>query len=597
MKKFISLLFGILLFGQVGFAADYIPKTTCVDQGSSLASCTKTFVTSIGAKEAQIWYKHSSGTTSTYKFSTSVTIPTTTSVLVDKGARLSVDSGKTLTCRVARADTGAFTGAGTVELYNDVIDAGWFLSSGQPDGTADNSAEVQKAITALPSTGGKVILPYSANSYKFNITLPDNVILEGAGPHKSVVAPYTETSPVVAVSGGRAAIRNLYFDGTDDETSDYAIRHSRAEDGAGGGLLVEDCRFKDFVVGIYINNNYYNVIQRNSFSATATCIYGRNAFNRNIIRDNKFSSFDYGIALHYYPGVDTFTTHGNTIQDNSFETPNTGGIGEYYYNSGGHLSLHNYYEGFYAAHAWPVLEAGGPIVGWHTGSGNEAYLVDAEGRDFVKLGVETGMAVANRTDGSSATVTAITNENATNDKITMTLSGGTDNDWDVDDYFLIDIDSTTEFQGGNTFQNPHFVNQSDANKYVSGVNRLASGLHGSWGTLESGNISYNKVSGQALTANTPYIVDISAQISSFTRYALGTVRLSYTFTDTSGSSGYLTIRPVGGGANDNYAYHNFAGNGYISQTIDIPLSYGHKFSIMSTRAGTLNVKLHSVMKE
>jgi hypothetical protein len=115
--------------------------------------------------------------------------------------------------------------------------------------------------------------------------------------------------------------------------------------------------------------------------------------------------------------------------------------------------------------------------------------------------------------------------------------------------------------------------------------------------LESGNISYNKVSGQALTANTPYIVDISSQISSFTRHALGTVRLSYTFTDTSGSSGYLTIRPVGGGANDNYAYHNFAGNGYISQTIDIPLSYGHKFSIMSTRAGTLNVKLHSVMKE
>jgi hypothetical protein len=530
-----------------------------------------------------------------------LTVPENIRLLRVNGAILTVASGVTLTVNNLGpvGNSQFFAGDGTVELPAEPeINAAWFLTAGQPDGTTDNSADVQKAITALPSTGGEVVLPQlTSSSYKFNVTIPANTILRGVAPQKTKVGPYTDADPVVAVTGVRVAIRNINFDGAGEGVSDYAIRHNRALDGAGGGLLIEDCRFDDFTYGIDINNNYYNVIQRNTFDDVTYGIRGRNAFNRNTIRDNKFTGFDYAIAVLYDPAVDTYRSHGNTIQDNSFESPNPGGIAEYYYNSGGHLSLHNYYEGFSAASAWPVLEAGGPIVGWHTGSGDEAFLVDSAGRDFVKLGVAEGMTVYNKTDGSSATVTTIENGNAINDKITMTLSGGSGDDWDVDDYFLIDVDTTTEFRGGNTFQNPHCNSQADAYQLLEGVNTLVSSIFGSWTVTETGTLSYNKVSGQAITGGTPYEVDLTAQLSGYSRIALGKVKISYTFVNSSGAAGYLTFRPVGGGANDYYAYQNFDASSTVSETLEIPLSPDNRFWFHSTKSGTLTIKMHGILRE
>jgi hypothetical protein len=81
----------------------------------------------------------------------------------------------------------------------------------------------------------------------------------------------------------------------------------------------------------------------------------------------------------------------------------------------------------------------GNITGTHrVGAGdNRAYLEDEAGRNFVTLGVVVGMMIFNTTDGSSGQITAIGNGNATNDKLSVTLSGGTDDDFDESDSFEV----------------------------------------------------------------------------------------------------------------------------------------------------------------
>lgn len=82
----------------------------------------------------------------------------------------------------------------------------------------------------------------------------------------------------------------------------------------------------------------------------------------------------------------------------------------------------------------------GNITGTHkTGFANSAFLVDAEGRDFTTLGVVVGMMIFNTTDGSQGQITAIGNQDATNDKLTVTLAGGTDDDFDVADSFVVTV--------------------------------------------------------------------------------------------------------------------------------------------------------------
>lgn len=81
---------------------------------------------------------------------------------------------------------------------------------------------------------------------------------------------------------------------------------------------------------------------------------------------------------------------------------------------------------------------GGNIIGIQkTGFGNSAFYVDSEGRNFTTLGIIAGMTLENLTDGSKGLITAIGNQDATNDKITVALAGGTDNDFDVGDSVII----------------------------------------------------------------------------------------------------------------------------------------------------------------
>jgi hypothetical protein len=73
-------------------------------------------------------------------------------------------------------------------------------------------------------------------------------------------------------------------------------------------------------------------------------------------------------------------------------------------------------------------------TGTHTGANNQATLTDASA-DFVNEGVEIGMEIVNETDNSRGEITGVTVTT-----ITVTLLGGTDNDWDTNDVYYIMTD-------------------------------------------------------------------------------------------------------------------------------------------------------------
>lgn len=76
--------------------------------------------------------------------------------------------------------------------------------------------------------------------------------------------------------------------------------------------------------------------------------------------------------------------------------------------------------------------------GAHKWPANSSVLRDP-GKDFKSCGVQTGVLIKNITDGSEGLITAVTE-----DTITVTLSGGTDNDWDVGDEYEVYITDTYE---------------------------------------------------------------------------------------------------------------------------------------------------------
>lgn len=80
------------------------------------------------------------------------------------------------------------------------------------------------------------------------------------------------------------------------------------------------------------------------------------------------------------------------------------------------------------------------LTGTHNGADGSASLIDTT-KNFTTLGVRVGSAVKNVTDGSTATVTTITTTTNPSDTLTMTLTGGTDHDWDASDSYLITHDS------------------------------------------------------------------------------------------------------------------------------------------------------------
>jgi hypothetical protein len=73
------------------------------------------------------------------------------------------------------------------------------------------------------------------------------------------------------------------------------------------------------------------------------------------------------------------------------------------------------------------------VTGAHTGADNQTTLTDSNA-SFTTSGVETGQIIYNITDGSQGTVGSTITQTTISD---CNLDGGTDDDWDTDDEYLI----------------------------------------------------------------------------------------------------------------------------------------------------------------
>jgi len=116
---------------------------------------------------------------------------------------------------------------------------------------------------------------------------------------------------------------------------------------------------------------------------------------------------------------------------------------------------------YYPLKYWSLFQViiDGDHAGAHDGSANASVLTDTDAGFDVNQFV--GYTISNTTDGSSGTITANTAST-----VTATLTGGTDNDWDVGDAYTIAAEPTEDsdlyiYQGGLDILEGNGVDQVD----------------------------------------------------------------------------------------------------------------------------------------
>ncbi len=93
-----------------------------------------------------------------------------------------------------------------------------------------------------------------------------------------------------------------------------------------------------------------------------------------------------------------------------------------------------------------------------------AAVLSDPGADFKSCGVATGVLIKNTTDGSSGTITAVTE-----DFVTGTLSGGTLNTWTAGDTYEIYITATEDSVISSIWTDLRYGRKSDKIKLHRGL--------------------------------------------------------------------------------------------------------------------------------
>jgi hypothetical protein len=177
MKRVVLIISVALMFVMIS-ASSYAATVTysasaMADQGLTGTRTLKGLATSIGSsKQAIIVLSHtSSGNTTTYSMSQSVTLTSNITLKIEKGAVLSIAVGKTLTIN-GTLDAGEyqiFSGAGTVTVQNSIIYPEWW--GGKGDDSTDNTTAIQAAINNL-GVGRTVYLGQGTWRFGSQITWP-----------------------------------------------------------------------------------------------------------------------------------------------------------------------------------------------------------------------------------------------------------------------------------------------------------------------------------------------------------------------------------------------------------------------------------------
>ncbi len=177
------------------------------------------------------------------------------------------------------------------------------------DGTADD-VEIQAAIDALPSGGGKVHLLEGTFTITSGLTISsNNIILSGSGDATHVIGSGTAGSihTGVDVTGDHVTIRDFFFDGNTNIISYQIVIHnnqySKVED------MTICCSRTDGIVfgpnttdGIATNNFLYNHYNPDNVSDHTSSLEVEDGAERIILSNNKIYNSDSGFFPHTHAG-------------------------------------------------------------------------------------------------------------------------------------------------------------------------------------------------------------------------------------------------------------------------------------------------------
>lgn len=169
-------------------------------------------------------------------------------------------------------------------------------------GTNDD-VTVQNAISALPATGGKVVLLDGTYNVGSKITVPSNVTIEGQG--NSTILKIQPNSSTLTAVFGISAVSDITF-------KNFKIDGNKANN--------TGTSQKGFTLPTLTNSKILNVTVTN---LSAEGIYMYNASNNNLINGCTINGCAKGIALL---GTPTTALTGNIITDNNIQACTGHGI-------------------------------------------------------------------------------------------------------------------------------------------------------------------------------------------------------------------------------------------------------------------------------
>ena len=165
------------------------------------------------------------------------------------------------------------------------------------DGTADD-VEINAAITALPSTGGEIVILEGTYDIKATINInKNNVTIRGCGTSTKLLKTDVNMVEVFAISSSNCCLSNITIDGNSDSlsyTSKYIIR----------------------VTGN--SNTICNITICNAMGGSNCAISLKSTASQNIIEGNQIYNVD--IAISVYSG----TNENNNVISNNIYNVGTG---------------------------------------------------------------------------------------------------------------------------------------------------------------------------------------------------------------------------------------------------------------------------------
>jgi len=312
---------GIVDADEAALSGRYVVDATETDQGlTGNGKTVKAYVDSMGAtKNGVLLFLHTgAGNTTTYTFSTSETITSNITCVINPGAILSIDSGKTLTingpfeCGLYQAFSGsgavAFGDGAVAEVYPE-----WW--GGDPTASSDQTAAIQAAITAADY--GRVFL--SQGIWYIKDLIIQGVVL-GSGQKTILKAHDNPTSAMVIFENTYGTLKDVTIDGN---TGGSKVAKGVIFTANGWASRLENIKFQNLGdYSVYINDcNHISLRALRLQGGTTYDIYGDKADNL-LVEHCVFQSHTItnAIRLIYTGGADSGSNA--TIRGNWFEFDN-----------------------------------------------------------------------------------------------------------------------------------------------------------------------------------------------------------------------------------------------------------------------------------